>query len=139
MISPIDLGPNMKQLISYIAPGAPATRRPETAELPFLRPEIGFTPRWYAKSAFSRLRKSSHCCTRSQPFEIACTSVFIVSIFFDNNATGWERVQPSTGPAKICSHADEINGMRCLFLLYCQELTAFFSFYAYHLTTQACN
>ena len=40
----------MKQLISYIAPGAPATRRPETAELPFLRPEIGFTPRWYAKS-----------------------------------------------------------------------------------------
>ena len=50
MISSIDLGPNMKQLISYIAPGAPATRRPETAELPFLRPEIGFTPRWYAKS-----------------------------------------------------------------------------------------
>ncbi|MGD8500556.1 MAG: hypothetical protein PVJ86_07900, partial [Phycisphaerales bacterium] len=35
------------QLISYIAPGAPATRRPATGQEPFLRPEIGFTPRWY--------------------------------------------------------------------------------------------
>ena len=42
-----------EQLISYIAPGAPATRRPagsETATLAYLRPEIGFTPRWYSKS-----------------------------------------------------------------------------------------
>ena len=45
------------QLISYIAPGAPATRRPgpsvgtqDFASLPTLRPEIGFTPRWYRKS-----------------------------------------------------------------------------------------
>ena len=38
------------QLINYIAPGAPATRRPTKGELPFLRPEIGFTPKWYAKS-----------------------------------------------------------------------------------------
>lgn len=36
-----------RQLISYIAPGAPATRRPATGQEPFLRPEIGFTPRWY--------------------------------------------------------------------------------------------
>lgn len=36
-----------RQLISYIAPGAPATRRPATGDLQFLRPEIGFTPRWY--------------------------------------------------------------------------------------------
>jgi len=35
------------QLISYIAPAAPATRRPATGEEPFLRPEIGFTPNWY--------------------------------------------------------------------------------------------
>jgi len=35
------------QLISYIAPSAPATRRPATGEEPFLRPEIGFTPQWY--------------------------------------------------------------------------------------------
>jgi hypothetical protein len=35
------------QLISYIAPGAPATRRPFSGELPFLRPEIGFTPKWF--------------------------------------------------------------------------------------------
>lgn len=35
------------QLVSYIAPGAPATRRPATGREPFLRPEIGFTPAWY--------------------------------------------------------------------------------------------
>lgn len=38
------------QLISYIALGAPATRRPVTGNIPFLRPEIGFTPNWYHKS-----------------------------------------------------------------------------------------
>jgi hypothetical protein len=35
------------QLISYIAPGAPATRRPADGNEPFLRPEIGFTPAWF--------------------------------------------------------------------------------------------
>lgn len=35
------------QLISYIAPAAPATRRPAKGGEPFLRPEIGFTPNWY--------------------------------------------------------------------------------------------
>lgn len=35
------------QLISYIAHAAPATRRPATGREPFLRPEIGFTPKWY--------------------------------------------------------------------------------------------
>ncbi len=39
-----------EQLISYIALGAPATRRPATGTLPFLRPEIGFTPKWYHQS-----------------------------------------------------------------------------------------
>ena len=39
----------MQQLISYIALGAPATRRPATGKLPFLRPEIGFTPNWFHK------------------------------------------------------------------------------------------
>jgi len=34
-------------LISYIAPAAPATRRPGDGSEPFLRPEIGFTPNWY--------------------------------------------------------------------------------------------
>ena len=34
-------------LVSYIAPGAPATRRPATCGEAFLRPEIGFTPAWY--------------------------------------------------------------------------------------------
>jgi len=35
------------QLISYIAPAAPATRRPAEGDEPSLRPEIGFTPAWY--------------------------------------------------------------------------------------------
>jgi hypothetical protein len=34
-------------LISYIAPAAPATRRQGDGNEPFLRPEIGFTPKWY--------------------------------------------------------------------------------------------
>jgi len=34
-------------LISYIAPAAPATRRPADGDEPFMRPEIGFTPKWY--------------------------------------------------------------------------------------------
>ncbi|NQU54755.1 MAG: hypothetical protein HQ522_19710 [Bacteroidetes bacterium] len=38
------------QLVSYIALGAPATRRPATGDLPYLRPEIGFTPNWYHKA-----------------------------------------------------------------------------------------
>ena len=36
-----------RQLISYIAPAASATRRPARGNEPFLRPEIGFTPNWY--------------------------------------------------------------------------------------------
>jgi hypothetical protein len=36
-----------RPLISYIAPSAPATRRRATGALPFLRPEVGFTPGWY--------------------------------------------------------------------------------------------
>ena len=35
------------QLLSYIAPAAPATRRPARGGEAFLRPEIGFTPAWY--------------------------------------------------------------------------------------------
>ena len=36
-----------RQLVSYIAPAAPATRRPANGREPFLRPEVGFTPAWY--------------------------------------------------------------------------------------------
>ena len=39
-----------QQLISYIAPAAPATRRPATGNEPFLRAEIGFTPKWYREA-----------------------------------------------------------------------------------------
>jgi len=38
------------KLISYIAPSAPATRRPADGNEPFLRLEIGFTPNWYHKA-----------------------------------------------------------------------------------------
>jgi hypothetical protein len=37
------------QLVSYIAPAAPATRRPAASDEPYVRPEIGFTPRWFAQ------------------------------------------------------------------------------------------
>jgi hypothetical protein len=37
----------MRQLVSYIAPGAPATRRPARGNEPFMRVEVGFTPAWY--------------------------------------------------------------------------------------------
>ena len=37
----------MRQLISYIAHAAPATRRYAKGDEPFLRPEIGFTPNWF--------------------------------------------------------------------------------------------
>jgi len=37
----------MRQLLNYIAPGAPATRRPAAGGEPFLRPEIGLTVSWY--------------------------------------------------------------------------------------------
>jgi len=36
-----------RQLTSYIAPAAPATRRHARRHEPFLRPEIGFTPNWF--------------------------------------------------------------------------------------------
>lgn len=39
-----------RQLISYIALSAPATRRPANGDEPFLRPEIGFTPMCYHKA-----------------------------------------------------------------------------------------
>lgn len=38
------------QLISYIAHAAPATRRPATGVELYLRPEIGFTPKWYTQA-----------------------------------------------------------------------------------------
>ena len=42
--------PVQKQLVSYIAPAAPATRRPARGDEPWLRPEIGFTPAWYREN-----------------------------------------------------------------------------------------
>ena len=38
-------------LLNYIAPGAPATRRPAAGDEAALRPEIGFSPRWYRQHA----------------------------------------------------------------------------------------
>ena len=38
------------KLVSYIALSAPATRRPATGDESFLRPEFGFTPKWYRDS-----------------------------------------------------------------------------------------
>lgn len=49
------------QLLSYIAPGAPATRRPATGVEPFLRPEFGFTPKWYRESLGIDFGERWHC------------------------------------------------------------------------------
>ncbi|TFG50706.1 MAG: hypothetical protein E4H40_00745 [Candidatus Brocadiia bacterium] len=35
------------QQISYIAPAAPARRQSATGDEPYIRPEIGFTPKWF--------------------------------------------------------------------------------------------
>jgi hypothetical protein len=43
--------PKNGTLVSYIAPGAPATRRPAMGDEPYLRLEIGFTPAWYRQHA----------------------------------------------------------------------------------------
>lgn len=40
----------INRLTSYIAPAAPATRRPATGNELFLRPEVGFTPNWYRQA-----------------------------------------------------------------------------------------
>ena len=50
-----------RQLISYIAPAAPATRRLATGEEPFLRPEIGFTPNWFRAAKGIDFRTKWHC------------------------------------------------------------------------------
>jgi hypothetical protein len=39
-----------RQLISYIALSAPATRRAASGDEAFLRPEFGFTPKWYRQA-----------------------------------------------------------------------------------------
>lgn len=44
---PIGMSAPSSHLISYIAPAAPATRRPATGDEPFIRPVVGFTPKWY--------------------------------------------------------------------------------------------
>ncbi|KAA3657718.1 MAG: hypothetical protein DWQ10_12690 [Calditrichaeota bacterium] len=48
------------QLISYIAPAAPATRRPGDGSESFMRPEIGFTPRWYHQNLNINFDKKWH-------------------------------------------------------------------------------
>ncbi len=46
----MSVSPPPSPLVSYIAPGAPATRRPASGDEPFLRPEVGFTPKWYREA-----------------------------------------------------------------------------------------
>jgi uroporphyrinogen-III decarboxylase len=48
------------KLISYIAPAAPATRRPATGKEAFMRPEIGFTPKWYHQALGINFGKQWH-------------------------------------------------------------------------------
>jgi hypothetical protein len=47
MATPKQSQPQTHQLRYYIAPGAPPTREQASGTEAFLRPEVGFTPRWY--------------------------------------------------------------------------------------------
>jgi hypothetical protein len=49
-----------EQLVSYIAHAAPATRRPSTGQEPYLRPEVGFTPRWHNNGADVKFGEKWH-------------------------------------------------------------------------------
>ena len=49
------------QLVSYIAPGAPATRKEARGDELFLRPEIGFTPNWYHMRLGIDFGRRWHC------------------------------------------------------------------------------
>jgi hypothetical protein len=55
------LSTETRQLISYIAPAAPATRRPARRYEPFLRPEIGFTPNWFRTATGIDFGAKWHC------------------------------------------------------------------------------
>ena len=55
------LSTGTRQLISYIAPAAPATRRSATGDEPFLRPEIGFTPNWFRAATGIDFGPKWHC------------------------------------------------------------------------------
>ena len=50
-----------RQLTSYIAPAAPATRQPANGNESFLRPEIGFTPNWYRVALGIDFGRRWHC------------------------------------------------------------------------------
>ena len=60
-----------RQLISYFALGAPATRLPASGREPRIRPEIGFTPDERVRALlelceeFSRSRSPSWCSFQS--------------------------------------------------------------------------
>jgi hypothetical protein len=56
-----EMSKEIRQLTSYIAPAAPATRRPARRHEPFLRPEIGFTPNWYRAATGIDFGRKWHC------------------------------------------------------------------------------
>ncbi len=59
----------IRQLVSYIAPGAPATRRLAEGNEPFLRPEIGFTPSWYRQTLDISFHEKFH---RNPAYRAVC-------------------------------------------------------------------
>jgi hypothetical protein len=52
------------QLISYLAPAAPATRREADGHEAYLRSEVGFTPAWYRQHADLDFGERFHCDAR---------------------------------------------------------------------------
>jgi len=55
------LSTETRQLTSYIAAAAPATRQPATGDEPFMRTEIGFTPNWYRTATGIDFGRTWHC------------------------------------------------------------------------------
>ena len=98
-----------RQLISYIAPSAPATRRPAGGDEPFLRPEIGFTPMWYHKALGIDFGERWHTDPAYRRDAVASMGRELKRRFQDTNI-GWvqdpdEPVDLLTGVFGACSVA----------------------------------
>ena len=104
-----------RQLISYIAPGAPATRRWATGNEPYLRPEIGFTPKWYREALGILFDETYHA---NPEYRVECQRRMrgeLLRRFMGNDLGGVEgRLDALTGAFGACTVAG-IYGVPLIF------------------------
>jgi hypothetical protein len=94
------------QLISYIAPGAPATRRAATGREPFLRPEVGFTPKWYHDAIGVNFDRRWHADPAYRKEAIAAMRGELAKRFAGTGIGGIDRPPDLlTGTCGVCSIA----------------------------------